>query len=84
MDLPIGDQQPLTNTIATQTDEITNIDRRRLPIENKQQHNPFLDIDYNNSPDYLKNLDKDFGEIFIVEATKADPQSKITPIIEKD
>ena len=43
---------------------------------NKQQYNPFTDIDYDSSPDYLENLYKVFVENFIVEVTKTDRQSR--------
>ena len=42
----------------------------------KLQYNPFKDLDYDSSPDYLKNLDNVFGENFITEATKTDAKSK--------
>ena len=73
-----------TNQIATQTKETSNIGHDRLPLTGKQHFDPFLDIDYNKSPDYLKHLYKVFGENFIAEATRSDPQNKnLLQIIEQ-
>ena len=76
MELPSGNQQTSTNTIAYQTHEKKNLGRGRSPLTHKQLYKPFLDFDYNNSPDYIKSLKNVFGENFIAEATKNDPQSK--------
>ena len=63
-------------TISTQTDDTANTGQGRHPLAEKKPFRPFADIDYGNSPDYLKHLCKVFGENFIAEATKSDPQSK--------
>ena len=76
MELPNGNPTNNTNTIATQTDCINNIGQGRNPLITKQQFNFLADIKYDESPNYLKNLYKVFGEDFIAEATKADPQSQ--------
>ena len=41
-----------------------------------EHFNPLPEIDHENSPDYLKQLYRVFGENFIAEATRSDPQSK--------
>ena len=51
-----------TNTIATQTDETSNLGQGRLPISEKEHYNPIPEINYENSPDYLKQLYRVFGE----------------------
>ena len=76
MELPIGDATNNTNTITTQTDDTNNTGKGRNPLLTKQHFNPFADIQYDESPDYLKNLHKVLGEDFIAEATKIDPQSR--------
>ena len=46
LDQPTGEQQQQrTSTIATLTQKINNHGRGRLPIESKQHHNPFINID---------------------------------------
>ena len=45
-----------TNTIATQTEETSNIGQGRLSLTEKQHISPFPDIDYDNAQDYLKYL----------------------------
>ena len=73
MELPTGNPTNNIISIATQTDDINNIGQGCNPILSKQQYNPFTDIDYDSSPDFLKNLYKAFNEEFIAEATKTDP-----------
>ena len=46
----------LTNTIATQTEETSNIGQGRKPLTDMQHFNPIPEIDHENSPDYLKQL----------------------------
>ena len=73
-----------TNTIATQTEEISNLGQGRQPLSDKEHSNPLPKIDYDNSPDYLKQLYRVFGENFVAEATRSDPQSRNSfQIIEK-
>ena len=76
MELPTGDPTNNTNTIATRGDGTNNTGQGRNPLLTKQHFNPFADIQYDELPDYLKNLYKVFGEDFIAEATKADTQSR--------
>ena len=73
MELLTGNPTNNIISIATQTDDINNIGQGRNPLLSKQQYNQFTDIDYDSSPDYLKNLCKVFNEEFIAEATKTDP-----------
>ena len=73
-----------TNTIATQSEETSNIGQGQLPLTEKHFLNPFPDIDSDNSPDYLNQQYKVLGENFIAEATRSDPQSKnLLQIIEQ-
>ena len=65
-----------TITIATQTDETSNLGKGRLPLSEKEHYNPIPEINYDNSPDYLKQLNRVFRENFIAEATRSDPQSR--------
>ena len=65
-----------TNTIATQTDETSNIGLGRQPLDEKEEFNPIPELDYQNTPNYLKQLHRVFGENFIAEATRNDPHSK--------
>ena len=65
-----------TNTIATQTEETSNIGQGRKPLTDMEHFNPPPEIVHENSPDYLKQLYRVFGENFIAEATRSDPQSK--------
>ena len=65
-----------TNTIATQTEETSNIGQGRKPLTDMEHFNPLPEINHENSPDYLKQLYRVFGENFIAEATRSDPQSK--------
>ena len=65
-----------TNTIATQTEETSNLGQGRQPLAEKEHYNPLPEIDHKNSPDYLKQLYRVFGENFIAEATRNDPQSR--------
>ena len=65
-----------TNTIATQTDETSNLGQGWLPLAEKEHYNPIPEINYDNSPDYLKQLYRVFGGNFIAEATRSDPQSR--------
>ena len=65
-----------TNTIATQTDEISNLGQGRQPLEEKEELNPIPELDYENTPNYLKQLHRLFGENFIAEATRNDQHSK--------
>ena len=65
-----------TNTIATQTDEALNLGQGRQPLEEKEEFNPIPELDYENTPNYLKQLHRVFGENFIAEATRNDPHSK--------
>ena len=67
-----------TNTIATQTDETSNIGQGRQPLEEKEEFNPIPELDYQNTPNYLTQLHRVFGENFIAEATRNDPQQKFT------
>ena len=76
MELPIGNSKKPTISIATQTENITISGQGRYAVLKKQQLNPFIEIDYDNSPDLLKNLYNVFRENFIAEATKSGPQSK--------
>ena len=73
-----------TNTIATQTEEISKLGQGRQPLSDKEHFNPLPKIDYDKSPDYLKQLYRVFGENFVAEATRSDPQSRnLFQIIEK-
>ena len=65
-----------TNTIATQTEETSNLGQGRQPLAEKEHYNPLPEIDLENSPDYLKQLYRAFGENFIAEATRNDQQSR--------
>ena len=65
-----------TNTIATQTDETSYLGQGRLPLSEKGHYNPIPVINYDNSPDYLKQLYRLFGENFIAEVTRSDPQNR--------
>ena len=73
-----------TNTIATQTDETSNIGQGRQPLEEKEEFNPIPELDYQNTPNYLKQLHRVFGENFIAEATRNNPHSKNLPQIIED
>ena len=73
-----------TNTIATQTDETSNLGQGRQPLEDREDFNPIPELDYENTPDYLKQLHRVFGENFIAEATRKDPQSRNLLQIIKD
>ena len=84
MELPTGDPANIKNTIATQTEETNNLGLGRTPLNSKQHYNPFSEINYDEAPDYLKNLHQVLGEDFIAEATKADPQSRSLQQIIKD
>ena len=84
MELPTGTAKNPTISIATQTDKCNNLGQGRIPLMTKQQYKPFTDVDYDSSPDYLKNLYKVFGEKIIAKATKTNTQSKnLFHIIEK-
>ena len=76
MEAPTGNSTNIKNTIATQTEETKNLGLGRTPLNSKQHYNPFTEINYDEAPDYLKNLHQVLGEEFIAEATKADPQSR--------
>ena len=77
-------QQKKTNTIATQTEESSNLGQGRQPLSDKKHFNPLPETYYDNSPEYLKQLLRVIGENFIAEATRNDPQSKnLLQIIEK-
>ena len=65
-----------TNSIATQTEETSNLGKGRQPLAEKEHYNPLPDIDLENSPVYLKQLYRVFGENFIAEATRKEPQSR--------
>ena len=65
-----------TNTIATQTEETSNLGQGRQPLAEKEHYNPLPETDHENSPDYLKQLYRVFRENFIAEATRSDPQSR--------
>ena len=65
-----------TNTIATQTEETSNLGKGHQPLEDREHFNPISELDYENTPDYLKQLHRVFGENFIAEATRNDPQSR--------
>ena len=65
-----------TNTIATQTEETSNLGQGPQPFSDKEHFKPLHETDYDNSPEYLKQLQRLFGENFIAEATRSDPQSK--------
>ena len=77
MDSPNGYTTNNTNTIATpQTEDTNNTGQGRNPLNSKQHFSPFVEIHYEEIPDYLKNLHKVLGEEFIAEATRSDPQSR--------
>ena len=65
-----------TNTIATQTEETSNLGQGRQPLAEKKHYNPLPEIDLENPPDCLKQLYRAFGKNFIEEATRNDPQSR--------
>ena len=79
IELPSGFLITLTQSKATQTDEISILGQGRRPLMNKQQFNPFTKIEYDNPLVYLKLFYKVIGERFIVQATRSNSQSK-TPI----
>ena len=73
-----------TNTIATQTEETSILGQGRQPLPDRKPFKPLPETDYDNSPEYLKQILRVIGENFIAEATRSDPQSKnLLQIIEK-
>ena len=76
MERQSGSASHPTNSIATQTYETAILGQGWHPLTQKQRFSPFADIDYENSPDYLELLYEVFGENFIAEAMRSEPQSK--------